>query len=68
VSRDSKGELHAMVNACEHRGATLTRVAKGNQSVFTCPFHAWCYKSDGRLVKVKALMNIVKILINQAEA
>ncbi|WP_394670906.1 anthranilate 1,2-dioxygenase large subunit [uncultured Acinetobacter sp.] len=54
ISRDGKGELHAMVNACEHRGATLTRVAKGNQSVFTCPFHAWCYKSDGRLVKVKA--------------
>lgn len=54
VSRDGKGELHAMVNACEHRGATLTRVAKGNQSTFTCPFHAWCYKSDGRLVKVKA--------------
>ncbi|MFE1636281.1 Rieske 2Fe-2S domain-containing protein, partial [Acinetobacter baumannii] len=24
VSRDGKGELHAMVNACEHRGATLT--------------------------------------------
>ncbi|MGY6581774.1 Rieske 2Fe-2S domain-containing protein [Klebsiella pneumoniae] len=54
VSRDGKGELHAMVNACEHRGATLTRVAKGNQSTLTCPFHAWCYKSDGRLVKVKA--------------
>lgn len=54
ISRDGKGELHAMVNACEHRGATLTRVAKGNQSTFTCPFHAWCYKSDGRLVKVKA--------------
>ena len=54
VSRDGNGELHAMVNACEHRGATLTRVAKGNQSTFTCPFHAWCYKSDGRLVKVKA--------------
>lgn len=54
ISRDGKGELHAMINACEHRGATLTRVIKGNQSTFTCPFHAWCYKSDGRLVKVKA--------------
>lgn len=54
ISRDGKGELHAMINACEHRGATLTRVGKGNQSTFTCPFHAWCYKSDGRLVKVKA--------------
>ncbi|WP_111892351.1 anthranilate 1,2-dioxygenase large subunit [Acinetobacter sp. MB5] len=54
ISRDAQGQLHAMVNACEHRGATLTRVSKGNQSTFTCPFHAWCYKSDGRLVKVKA--------------
>lgn len=54
ITRDAKGELHALANACQHRGATLTRVCKGNQSTFTCPFHAWCYKSDGRLVKVKA--------------
>ena len=46
--------LNALINACQHRGTTLTRVGKGNQSTFTCPFHAWCYKSDGRLVKVKA--------------
>ncbi|WP_277373536.1 anthranilate 1,2-dioxygenase large subunit [Pseudomonas sp. AA-38] len=54
ITRDGNGELHALINACQHRGATLTRVGKGNQSTFTCPFHAWCYKSDGRLVKVKA--------------
>ncbi|BAU75823.1 anthranilate 1,2-dioxygenase large subunit [Metapseudomonas furukawaii] len=54
ITRDGNGQLHALINACQHRGATLTRVAKGNQSTFTCPFHAWCYKSDGRLVKVKA--------------
>ncbi|MBO3278028.1 anthranilate 1,2-dioxygenase large subunit [Pseudomonas schmalbachii] len=54
ITRDGNGQLHALVNACQHRGATLTRVGKGNQSTFTCPFHAWCYKSDGRLVKVKA--------------
>ncbi|VXC03525.1 anthranilate 1,2-dioxygenase large subunit [Pseudomonas sp. 8O] len=54
ITRDGNGQLHALVNACQHRGATLTRVSKGNQSTFTCPFHAWCYKSDGRLVKVKA--------------
>ncbi|NIE65858.1 anthranilate 1,2-dioxygenase large subunit [Burkholderia sp. Ax-1719] len=54
ISRDGNGQLNAMINACQHRGATLTRMSKGNQSTFTCPFHAWCYKSDGRLVKVKA--------------
>lgn len=53
VTRDGQGKLNAMVNACAHRGTTLTRLAKGNQSIFTCPFHAWCYKSDGKLVKVK---------------
>ena len=54
ITRDGEGQLHALINACQHRGTTLTRVMKGNQSTFTCPFHAWCYKSDGRLVKVKA--------------
>ncbi|CAH0145716.1 Anthranilate 1,2-dioxygenase large subunit [Pseudomonas sp. Bi70] len=54
ITRDGEGNLNALINACQHRGTTLTRVGKGNQSTFTCPFHAWCYKSDGRLVKVKA--------------
>ncbi|NIE78025.1 anthranilate 1,2-dioxygenase large subunit [Pantoea sp. Ap-967] len=54
ITRDGEGNLNALINACQHRGTTLTRVMKGNQSTFTCPFHAWCYKSDGRLVKVKA--------------
>lgn len=54
INRDQDGNLHAMANACQHRGATLTRDLKGNKSTFTCPFHAWCYKSDGRLIKVKA--------------
>ena len=54
INRDSEGKLHAFANTCRHRGATLVRVTQGNQSTYTCPFHAWCYKSDGRLVKVKA--------------
>jgi anthranilate 1,2-dioxygenase (deaminating, decarboxylating) large subunit len=54
ITRDTSGQINGLINACQHRGATLTRVGKGNQSTFTCPFHAWCYKNDGRLVKVKA--------------
>lgn len=54
VTRDAKGTLHAFINACQHRGATLARARSGNQAVFACSFHGWCYKSDGRLVKVKA--------------
>ena len=54
ITRDGTGKLNALVNACAHRGATLTRVGRGHQSMFVCPFHAWTYRSDGRLVKVKA--------------
>lgn len=54
VTRDSSGQLNALLNACAHRGATLTRVCKGRQAAFVCPFHAWTYRPDGKLLKVKA--------------
>jgi len=53
VSRDRKGELHAVLNACAHRGAMVCRRAKDNRSTWTCPFHGWTYSNDGRLLKVK---------------
>lgn len=54
VTRSGDGKLNALVNACAHRGATLTRVSRGHQSTFVCPFHAWTFKNDGKLLKVKA--------------
>ena len=54
VTRDKENNLHALSNSCSHRGTTLTRMYKGNQANFVCPFHAWCYKNDGKLLKVKA--------------
>ena len=35
ITRDGEGRLNALINACQHRGTTLTRVGKGNQSTFT---------------------------------
>jgi anthranilate 1,2-dioxygenase (deaminating, decarboxylating) large subunit len=54
ITRDSKGQLNALVNACAHRGATLTRLSRGHQSTFVCSFHAWTFRTDGKLLKVKA--------------
>jgi len=54
ITRDANGQLNALVNACAHRGATLTRVSRGHQSTFVCSFHAWTFRSDGKLLKVKA--------------
>ncbi|MFC6307953.1 Rieske 2Fe-2S domain-containing protein [Paraburkholderia dipogonis] len=54
ITCDAKAQLNALVNACAHRGATLTRLSRGHQSTFVCSFHAWTFRSDGKLLKVKA--------------
>ncbi|MCJ7873936.1 benzoate 1,2-dioxygenase large subunit [Phaeobacter sp. J2-8] len=53
ITRDKDGELHALVNACSHRGAMLCRFKKRNQKTFTCPFHGWTFSNTGKLLKVK---------------
>ncbi|MFE7129291.1 benzoate 1,2-dioxygenase large subunit [Streptomyces sp. NPDC057638] len=53
ISRDKQGELHALVNACSHRGAMLCRRKTDNRTTFTCPFHGWTFSNTGRLLKVK---------------
>lgn len=53
ISRDKQGELHALINACSHRGAMLCRRKTDNRTTFTCPFHGWTYNNAGKLFKVK---------------
>ncbi len=53
ITRDKDGELHALVNACSHRGAQLCRFKRRNQKTFTCPFHGWTFSNTGKLLKVK---------------
>lgn len=53
ITHTADGELKAFLNVCSHRGATLCRKKHGNKSSFTCPFHGWTFKNDGRLLKAK---------------
>jgi benzoate/toluate 1,2-dioxygenase alpha subunit len=53
ITRDKNGELHAIINACAHKGAMLCRRKHGNKSSFTCPFHGWTFSNSGKLLKVK---------------
>ena len=53
ATRDKQGKFHAFVNACRHRGAQLTDESRGHKHRFTCPFHAWTYSSDGKLMGVR---------------
>ena len=49
VARDASGVLRAFSNVCRHRGAVLAEGC-GSASVIRCPYHAWTYSLDGRLL------------------
>jgi 3-phenylpropionate/trans-cinnamate dioxygenase alpha subunit len=52
VVRDSGGQVHAFLNVCRHRGNRLCRAETGNAATFTCAYHGWTYRNDGRLAGV----------------
>lgn len=47
---DATRGLAAFYNVCRHRGARVIDECAGNARVFQCPYHAWTYGLDGRLV------------------
>ena len=49
ITRDAKGEVHAMLNICRHRGALICGQGYGESRALTCPYHAWSYGMDGEL-------------------
>ena len=47
--RDEQGTLRAFLNVCRHRGSLVCEAA-GRRATLQCPYHAWTYGLDGRLV------------------
>jgi phenylpropionate dioxygenase-like ring-hydroxylating dioxygenase large terminal subunit len=52
VIRDDDDQVRAFSNVCRHRGSRLVDGTGGCAKVLTCPYHAWSYGRDGRLVGV----------------
>ena len=51
VLRDKGGVLRAYYNVCRHRGTRLCEEHTGRFSeTIQCPYHAWTYSLDGRLI------------------
>ena len=50
VMRQVDGSVGAFHNVCRHRGARILDGARGCARRIVCPYHAWTYASDGRLV------------------
>jgi len=49
LTRQQDGSFKAFLNVCRHRGARVAEGA-GDSRGFVCPYHAWRYGLDGRLV------------------
>ena len=47
------GQLRAMFNVCQHRGHELVTSATARLDRITCPYHAWTYGLDGRLLHAR---------------
>ncbi len=47
------GVLRAMYNVCQHRGHQLVNAEQVRVDQITCPYHAWTYGLDGRLLHAR---------------
>jgi Rieske 2Fe-2S family protein len=55
VIRDQRSEIRGFYNVCRHRGTRLKEHRAGeadcgHASAIQCPYHAWTYGLDGRLI------------------
>ncbi|MCP3801488.1 aromatic ring-hydroxylating dioxygenase subunit alpha [Allokutzneria sp. A3M-2-11 16] len=59
ITRNRSGGLRAFLNICRHRGAKLCVQETGEvRRNFQCPYHAWTYDLDGKLI---AAPNLTKM-------
>lgn len=55
VWRDPRGQVHAFLNNCPHRGNKLCLYDRGRAVSFSCSYHGWTFASDGKLTGVPFL-------------
>jgi phenylpropionate dioxygenase-like ring-hydroxylating dioxygenase large terminal subunit len=49
IVRGADGTVRALNAACRHRSMPVAQ-GRGNVKRFICPYHAWAYDTDGRLI------------------
>lgn len=57
IIRTQSDEIKALVNVCRHRGSRIcsTRSGKAPAGILTCPYHAWGYDLNGRLIAARQM-------------
>lgn len=51
--RTQEGEIRAFYNVCRHRGSRICANEGGATRLLRCPYHAWAYDLDGRLISAQ---------------
>lgn len=52
LTRLKTGEVRMFINACRHRGAKVVPDGAGSGPRMTCPYHAWTFGLDGKLLAI----------------
>ena len=48
--RDRENQVRVFQNTCRHRGMILVEEPRKIEGAIRCPYHSWCYATNGRLV------------------
>ena len=55
IIREHATSVRAFFNVCRHRGSTLCSADSGNTPRLVCPYHAWTYSLDGKLIAARLM-------------
>ena len=55
VIRENAASVRAFFNVCRHRGSIICSAERGNAPRLVCPYHAWTYGLDGRLIAARLM-------------
>ncbi|GAC1414922.1 MAG: aromatic ring-hydroxylating dioxygenase subunit alpha [Novosphingobium sp.] len=55
VIRENEDSVRAFFNVCRHRGSTICSAESGNAPRLVCPYHAWTFGLDGRLLAARLM-------------
>jgi Rieske 2Fe-2S family protein len=58
LARDQRSTIRGFYNVCRHRGSRLLEDQNGNAAAIQCPYHAWTYGLDGRLLGVPHMNDV----------
>lgn len=56
IVRSEERRISALVNVCRHRGSRVCLEDRGHAARFVCPYHAWTYGLDGKLLGAPRVM------------